>query len=50
MGVDAIDYVLGDFRPQETEMVEQAVSRAVEVIDWVLARGMASAMSEFNSG
>ena len=49
-GVDAIDHVLGDFRPQETEVVEQAVSRAVDVIDWVLARGMASAMSAFNSG
>ena len=47
---DAIDYVLGDFQPAEMEAVERAVARATEAIDWILAKGMASAMNEFNTG
>ena len=46
----AVDHVLGEFRPSEREAVEQAVATATDAIDWVLAKGMASAMSQFNAG
>lgn len=47
-GADPVDYVLSGFRPAEREVVEEALARASDALDWVVARGTASAMNRFN--
>jgi PTH1 family peptidyl-tRNA hydrolase len=42
------DWVLEDFSADEERTIEPAVAQAVEVIDVVIARGMAAAMNRFN--
>ena len=46
---DAIGHVLGDFEPDEAEAVTQAVDRACDAIDEMLARGPQAAMNRFNA-
>lgn len=45
---EVVDYVLGRFKPGEREIIEQAVSRARDAIDCIMATGIAGAMNTFN--
>ena len=46
---DSVDYVLGRFDEQESSVMDEAVSRAVEVIGCWLVRGIEAAMNKFNA-
>jgi len=43
-----VDYVLGDFSPQEEEAIKRSIARVGEAIDCFLTQGMEAAMSKFN--
>jgi PTH1 family peptidyl-tRNA hydrolase len=43
-----ISYVLGDFNPDEVQLMEQAITRAVEAVEYLLTEGIAAAMNKFN--
>lgn len=43
-----VDYVLGDFSPQEEKVVKSATARVAEAIDCLLSEGIEVAMSKFN--
>jgi PTH1 family peptidyl-tRNA hydrolase len=43
-----VDYVLGDFSPQEEGVIKLAVARVAEAIDCLLSQGIELAMSKFN--
>jgi len=43
-----VNYVLGDFSPQEEEVIKSAIVTVAEAIDCFLAQGIEAAMSKFN--
>lgn len=45
---DTVDHVLGRFTLEEREPLEQSLTRALEAIDCTRAKGLASAMNQFN--
>ena len=47
-GYDLVDHVLGHFDREESELVEESVSRAVEAIEVIMAKGPDAAMNQFN--
>lgn len=47
-GWDLADYVLGRFSEEERGVMEEAVKRAAEAVEAVIARGADEAMNEFN--
>ena len=47
--VDAVDHVLGSFSAAERPLIEEALTRAVEAVEVVLAEGMEAAMNKFNA-
>ncbi|CAF0701797.1 aminoacyl-tRNA hydrolase [Candidatus Methylacidithermus pantelleriae] len=49
-GVRARDFVLARFREEEAEVVESMIRKAVEAIQYASQKGLAAAMSLFNSG
>ena len=46
---DAVDFVLGAFRPAEREAVDAAATRACDCIDAILAEGIERAMNVHNA-
>jgi PTH1 family peptidyl-tRNA hydrolase len=49
-GIPARDFVLSRFAPEELPMVHATVQRAVEALECARQKGLAVAMSLFNSG
>ena len=47
-GVDLADYVLEPFEPRQLKDVEEMMRRGVEALEFLLARGIESAMNEYN--
>lgn len=47
-GADDVGHVLGRFRPEEEEAVREAVERAAEALEVILAEGLDAAMNRFN--
>ena len=47
-GVDAADYVLSPFSPEERPILGQVLDQAVAALECVVTEGMASAMNRFN--
>ncbi|MCX7800259.1 MAG: aminoacyl-tRNA hydrolase [Fimbriimonadales bacterium] len=45
---EAVDHVLGKFRPDELPEVRRAVELAVQGVEWVLAEGVERAMNRVN--
>jgi PTH1 family peptidyl-tRNA hydrolase len=45
---DSADYVLEPFTRDEIEALEPCLDRAVDALEWVIHRGTAAAMNEFN--
>ena len=45
---DAVDFVLGRFTPQESEIVEETLTRAAEAVTWIVRCGIEAAMNKFN--
>ena len=45
---DAVDFVLGRFTPQESEVVEETLTRAAEAVTWIVRCGIDPAMNNFN--
>jgi PTH1 family peptidyl-tRNA hydrolase len=45
---DAVDYVLGRFRPSERPVIEDAIQRAVQVVDVWVRQGVAACMNQYN--
>jgi len=45
---DPVDYVLGDFSPQEKPLVEDAIARVSEAVLCLLTEGVAAAMNRYN--
>lgn len=43
-----VDYVLGDFSPEEEKVIKSAIARVAEAIDCLLRQGIEVAMSKFN--
>jgi PTH1 family peptidyl-tRNA hydrolase len=43
-----INYVLGDFTPEEVRLIEPAVIRASEAVECILSEGITAAMNKFN--
>jgi PTH1 family peptidyl-tRNA hydrolase len=43
-----ISYVLGNFSPDEVQLIEPAITRAVEAIECLLTEGIVAAMNKFN--
>lgn len=48
LGVDPSDYVLRPFPPEETDLVDEVISRAAEALGSLLAEGHRRAMERFN--
>jgi PTH1 family peptidyl-tRNA hydrolase len=48
-GMDAREWVLSEFAPDEREAVEEAVERARECVETAVSDGIEAAMNEFNS-
>jgi PTH1 family peptidyl-tRNA hydrolase len=46
---DAAGYVLGDFASAERDAVEEAMGRACDALDLILAQGVGAAMNRFNA-
>lgn len=44
-----IDYVLGRFSPEEETVIREAIARAGDVLDCIIADGVDAAMNRFNS-
>jgi PTH1 family peptidyl-tRNA hydrolase len=49
-GADAASFVLGRFRPEESDAVDGMIERAVDAIAVVCAEGVEPAMNRFNGG
>ncbi|HXV69331.1 MAG TPA: aminoacyl-tRNA hydrolase [Nitrospira sp.] len=47
-GQDPADYVLEPFTEQELEVLNPCLDRAVAALEWLIHRGLAAAMNEFN--
>jgi PTH1 family peptidyl-tRNA hydrolase len=47
-GVEAADYVLDPFLPEETLQVDQMLDQAVAALECLLTEGIAVAMNRFN--
>ncbi len=45
---EIIDYVLGDFTPDEEELIQTAVTLASEAIECLIAEGISTAMNKYN--
>ncbi len=48
-GSDLIEHVLSRFGPQEREPVDQAIERAADAVEYLLAHGIEPAMNRFNA-
>lgn len=49
MSEDAVvDYVLSDFSPQEETIIEPAITKVSEAIDFFITKGIEAAMDRFN--
>lgn len=48
LGVDAAEYVLAPFLPEETPSVDRMLDQAVTALEYLLAEGIAAAMNRFN--
>lgn len=46
---DNVDFVLGAFRRPEQPVIDEAIERAADAIECVLAEGLTSAMNRFNA-
>jgi PTH1 family peptidyl-tRNA hydrolase len=46
--VDSVDYVLSDFSPTETPVIEEAIARVGEAVPCLLKDGLAAAMNRYN--
>ena len=46
--MELIDYVLGEFHPEEEEVIQEAVSLATEAILFILSDGLEQAMNMYN--
>ena len=46
--LDVVDYVLGEFEPEEEPVVGQAVERAADAVVSLLTEGWERTMNEFN--
>lgn len=44
-----VDYVLSPFSPQERTIIEEALQRAADAVEAVIAEGVQSAMNRFNT-
>ena len=49
-GDDAVDHVLGRFRPSERPLIEDALSLAVQAVVVWLHRGVEACMNQYNAG
>jgi PTH1 family peptidyl-tRNA hydrolase len=49
-GGDLVDHVLGGFRGTERELIDQALDRAADAVEYALAHGVEAAMNRFNAG
>lgn len=47
---EIVSYVLSDFNNKEEEVISQAISKADEVIGYVLSNGIMPAMNKYNKG
>jgi PTH1 family peptidyl-tRNA hydrolase len=45
---DAVDYVLGRFRPGERPVIEDAISRAMQAVDVWIRQGVEDCMNQHN--
>ena len=45
---DAVDFVLGRFTPQESEIIGETFTRAAEAVTWIVRCGIDAAMNNFN--
>ena len=45
---EIVDYVLGDFPPEEEEIIKAAVANVTEAVECLLKDGLEAAMSRFN--
>ena len=45
---DSADYVLQAFRREEIEVLNPCLDRAVDALEWLIHRGAAAAMNQFN--
>ena len=45
---DPVDFVLGRFTPQESEIIGETLTRAAEAVTWIVRCGIEAAMNKFN--
>lgn len=45
---EIVDYVLGDFPPEEADIIQTAVTGVAEAVECILADGLETAMNMFN--
>ncbi len=45
---DPVDFVLGRFTPQESEILGETLTRAAEAVTWIVRCGIEAAMNKFN--
>jgi PTH1 family peptidyl-tRNA hydrolase len=43
-----VDYVLGDFSPEEEDIIQTTVARVAEAVECILKDGIEIAMNRFN--
>ena len=47
-GYDLVDYVLGHFGKEDSELIEESVKKAAEAIEKMITDGPDAAMNQFN--
>ena len=45
---DEVSYVLGDFSPEDRQVIDKAVKQVSDIIDCILSEGIETAMNRFN--
>ena len=48
IGIDAVDYVLSRFTKQQQEIIEGAIQKAADAVEYILEYGYSKAMDKFN--
>ena len=48
-GGDLVDHVLSGFRGSERELIDHAIERATDAVEYALAHGVEAAMNRFNA-
>jgi PTH1 family peptidyl-tRNA hydrolase len=47
-GIDAAEYVLGEFTPEEQEVIAKTLEKAANAVETIIVEGIGAAMNKYN--